>query len=142
MPTVELSLSEPTYIALKQKAQQYDQSIEEVAQAALTTFLATSEQKPALESNLSTSDGAARRAKIHAEAEAWRTMPESERNLYRGQFVAVHKGQIIDHAVDRLLLYRRVREKLGNVPVLITPAGEPHPREFQLLSPRMDKRVR
>ena len=81
-----------------------------------------------------------RQAKIHIEAEAWRAMPEAERRRYRNQFVAVHNGQVIDHDADRLLLYRRVREKLGDVPVLITPGGTPHPCEFQILSPRLGER--
>jgi hypothetical protein len=83
---------------------------------------------------------AQRRAKIHIEAEAWRAMPEATRRRYRNQFVAVHNGQVIDHDADRLLLYRRVRKKLGDVPVLITPGGASHPYEFQILSPRLGER--
>lgn len=82
---------------------------------------------------------AQRRAKIHIEAEAWRAIPTTERRQYRNQFVAVHDGQVMDYDTDRLLLYRRVREKLGDVPVLINPGGAPHPREFQILSPRLDE---
>lgn len=82
---------------------------------------------------------AQRRAKIHIEAEAWRAISTTERRQYRNQFVAVHHGQVIDHDADRLRLYRRIREKLGDVPVLITPGGAPHPREFQILSPRLDE---
>jgi hypothetical protein len=139
MPTLELSLKSSTYTALKQQAQQRNQSIEEIIEAAVTTFLSASiPAAAASESPAATS--AKRRAKIHTEAEAWRAMPEVERSQYRGQFVAVHQGQVIDHDPDRLQLYRRVREQLGNIPVLITPARESHPREFQILSPRLEPR--
>jgi hypothetical protein len=83
---------------------------------------------------------AQRRAKIHIEAEAWRAIPTAERRQYHNQFVAVHDGQIIDHDPDRLQLYRRIRKKVGDVPVLITPGGAPHPREFQIRSPHLGER--
>jgi hypothetical protein len=141
MPTVELSINRSTYAALKKRAQQHNQSVEELAQIALTDFLAASEQRLVETTpDLVDSVGVQRRAKIHAEAEAWRAIPAAERRQYHNQFVAVHDGQVIDHDADRLLLYRRVREKLGSVPVLITPGDAPHPREFQILSPRLGER--
>lgn len=68
-----------------------------------------------------------RRAKIHSEALAWRATPEETRSAYGDVFVAVHGGKVIDHDPDRLILYRRVRQKMGDVPVLITPAKAKHP---------------
>ena len=82
---------------------------------------------------------AQRQAKIHIEAEAWRVIPEALRHQYHTQFVAVHDGRIIDHDANRVLLYRRVREKSGDVPVLITSGDAPGPREFQILSPCLDE---
>jgi len=79
----------------------------------------------------------ARQAKIHNEAMAWRALPLATRQQYAGQFVAVHNGQVIDSDLDRLELYRRIQQKLGHVPVLITPAHQPSPREFSLHSPRL-----
>lgn len=80
-----------------------------------------------------------RRAKIHTEALAWRAMPEETRRAYGSSFVAVHDGKVIDHDLDRLTLYRRVRQKMGDVPVLITPANANHPREIRLLTPRFER---
>ena len=79
-----------------------------------------------------------RRAKIHTEAVAWRAMPEETRCAYGESFVAVHDGKVIDHDLDRLTLYRRVRQKMGDVPVLIRPANVNHPREIRLLTPRFE----
>lgn len=80
-----------------------------------------------------------RRAKIHAEALAWQAMPEETRCAYGNAFVAVHDGKVIDHDPDRLTLYRRVRQKMGHVPVLITPANANHPREIRLLTPHFER---
>ena len=80
-----------------------------------------------------------RRAKIHTEALAWRAMPEETRRAYGDAFVAVHDGKVIDHDADRLTLFRRVRQKMGQVPVLITPANANHPREIRVLTPHFER---
>ena len=139
MPTLELSLNSSLYSALEQEAQQRNQSVEEIVEAAVTSFLAASTSPELAKQLIQTTTGAARRAKIHAEAEAWQKAPAAERSRYGGQFVAVHQGQVIDHDPDRLQLYRRVRRQLGDTPVLITPADKPHPREFRILSPHLDR---
>ena len=142
MPILELSLDEPTYAALRQKARQLNRPVKETAQTALVTFLNVSNRQTRGDApNAASSPSVSRRAKIHAEAEAWRALPPTERNKYGDEFVAVHNGRVIDHDPDRLTLYRRMRAQLGNTPALITPAGAPSPREFLLLSPRLDERV-
>lgn len=141
MPTLELSFNSSLYAALEQEARQRNQSVETLVETAVTHFLTASEMSEPANQLTPTTIGAARRAKIHTEAKAWRSLPEAERSRYQGQFVAVHEGRVIDHDADRLQLYRRVREQLGDMPVLITPADAPHPREFRLLSPRLDRAV-
>jgi len=140
MPTtLELSLNSALYAALEREARQRNQSIEELVEAAVTNLLTTSTSSEPPSQPSSTKTGAARRAKIHVEAEAWRSMPEAERSQYHGQFVAIHQGQVIDHDPDRLKLYRRVRRQWADTPVLMTPADASHPREFRMLSPRLDR---
>ncbi len=99
--------------------------------AAEKTTVPASEVTPQIDHN-------ERRAKIHTEALAWRAMPEESRRAYGDAFVAVHDGKVIDHDLDRLTLYRRVRQKMDDVPVLITPANANHPREIRLLTPRFE----
>jgi hypothetical protein len=141
MPTLELSLNSSLYSALEQEAQQRNQSVEEIVEAAVTNFLAASTSPELAKQPTHTTTGSIRRAKIHVEAEAWQKIPAAERSRYQGQFVAVHQGLVIDHDSDRLQLYRRVHRQLGDTPVLITPADAPHPREFRILSPRLDRRL-
>jgi plasmid stability protein len=139
MQTLQLSLPDSHYQALQKKAKQYNQSIEEISQVILTAFLHLPKKEEADELLPPTdSIGALRRAKIHAEAQAWQKMPNAERQQYQGNFVAVHEGQVIDCDPDRLALYHRVRKKLGDVPVLITNTLSP--REFRIISPRLGEK--
>lgn len=140
MPTLELSLSETTYTTLRQAAKRRSQPIEDLVEDALMAFLQPAEsfeEEAGNGSSARTSDW--RRAKIHAEAEAWRSLPATVRRSYGEDFVAVHDRQVVDRDRDRLTLYRRVRARFGDVPVLITPANSPSPREFHLLSPRVER---
>jgi hypothetical protein len=62
------------------------------------------------------------RRKIERE-QGWRlSLPLSERAKYEGAFVAVYNHQLVDHDIDQIALYRRVRERYGNTAVLIMPA--------------------
>ena len=140
MPTLELSLSETTYTTLRQAAERRSQPIEGVVEDALNAFLEPSTSSEASSDNGSSEPAIGwRQAKIHAEAAAWRSLPPAEQRSYGDDFVAVHNGQVVDHDGDRLILYRRIRTRFGDVPVLITLASAPSPREFQMLSPRVER---
>ncbi len=59
------------------------------------------------------------RIKLDREIAAYEAMHAELRQKYFGQWVAVHEQKLIDHDEDRAALYRRVRAKLGSLPVLI-----------------------
>ncbi len=140
MPTVELTLSETTFVTLRKAAEQRRQLLEEVIEDALDAFLEpVASIEPAAGNGSSAPDGDWRRAKIHTEAEAWRSVPTTVRRSYGDDFVAVHGGRVVDHDGDRLTLYRRLRARFGDIPILITPADAVSPREFQFLSPRVER---
>ena len=75
------------------------------------------------------------RRKIEQEQEWWSSLPLSDRARFEGEFVAVHKQQVIDHGKDESALHNRIRAKYGKTPVLIMPAEGP--REIRLFSPRL-----
>ncbi|MEW5939495.1 MAG: hypothetical protein AB1750_07530 [Chloroflexota bacterium] len=75
------------------------------------------------------------RQKIEEEQAWWLGLPLSERAKYEGKFVAIHERKLVDHDLDRLALYQRVRKNFGNLPVLIMPAEGP--REIRVYSPRL-----
>ena len=67
----------------------------------------------------------------------WYTaLPEHERQLYTGKFVAVYQDAVVDYGVDRLALYKRIRARYGHRAVLIIPAEGPP--EFNVISTRLE----
>lgn len=75
------------------------------------------------------------RQKIEKEQEWWLTLSLSQRAKYEGKYVAVHNQKLIDYDEDEIALSRRIREKYGNIPILIIPAEGP--REIHIYSPRL-----
>jgi hypothetical protein len=76
-------------------------------------------------------------SRISAEAAAWYARPDADREPYAGQYVAVLRGEVLDHDSDRLALAQRIRARYPETPVLITAAEARTPREFQIRSPRL-----
>ena len=67
------------------------------------------------------------RRKIRAEGEAFRRMHAMLLDRYRGEYVAVHHGQVVDHDPQVRELSRRIRARFGKTPVLIQQVtDEPH----------------
>jgi hypothetical protein len=75
---------------------------------------------PAVESDVAPSTQ--RRSQLVAEQAAWYARPPGERARYRGKFVAVRDGQVVDDDPDQRTLYLRVRARFGHTPVLIIRA--------------------
>jgi len=80
-----------------------------------------------------------RERKIDREMEAYRAMHAELKRRFLGEYVAIHNGKLIDHDTDRRALSRRVRQKYGNVAVLITPVEDKPERELLMLSPRFER---
>ena len=76
----------------------------------------------------------AQRARLDAEIATWQAQPPEIRMRYKGEYVAVQEGIVVDHDSNLATLHRRVRARFGKAAVLITPAdGRPplnirHPR--------------
>jgi hypothetical protein len=77
------------------------------------------------------------RAKLDAELKAWRNQPLEVRESYKGEYVAVHEGRIVDHDPNLAALHRRVRSRYSKIAVLLTPAeGRP---PLRIRSPRLGR---
>lgn len=59
------------------------------------------------------------RNRLWAEQEAWFARPPQERFPYRGQYIAILGGQVIDSDPEQRTLYLRIRSRFGRAPVLI-----------------------
>jgi len=77
-------------------------------------------------------------ARISTEATAWHARSDTDRAAYAEEYVAVLKGQVVDHDADQRALAIRIHRRYPNTPVLITEAAARQPREFLILSPRFE----
>jgi len=75
------------------------------------------------------------RQKIEQEQKWWLGQSLSERARYEGECVAVHNQALVDHDKDKAKLYKRIRSRYGNIPVLIMPAEGS--QEIRIFSPRV-----
>lgn len=105
-------------------AQQEDKEVSELVNEALRHYLWDIKER-----------------KIDREMEAYRVMHAELKQQLLGQYVAIHNGELVDHDPDRRTLSQRVRQKYGNLAVLITPVEERPEREFLMLSPRFERGV-
>jgi len=60
------------------------------------------------------------RRKISAESQVYRQRHAELKDRYLGQYIAMHNGQVVDHDPDFQTLYRRIRQRFGRTPVMIT----------------------
>ena len=65
-----------------------------------------------------------REKRIRAEAKAWYALPTETRNQYRGFFVAVYNGEIVESDPNQRTLYLRAKERFGREPVLLVEGGD------------------
>ncbi len=76
---------------------------------------------------------------LRDEAPAFRIMHEELLAHYRGRYVAIHKGQVVDDDANRRDLYLRIRSRFGDTPVLIRQVSEVAEREIVVHSPRFER---
>ncbi len=60
------------------------------------------------------------RRKVSAESRIYRQRHAELKDRYLGQYIAMHNGQVVDHDLDFQTLYRRIRQRFGRTPVMIT----------------------
>jgi hypothetical protein len=92
-----------------------------VEQAALESQMSTGEMfNQALRRYLWDLD----RRKIAEESRVYRRQHTELRGQYLGQYIAMHKGQVVDHDPDFQALRQRVRQQFGRAAVMITLVEE------------------
>jgi len=77
--------------------------------------------------------------KLSNEVDAFRAMHAELVAQYRGRYVALHEGQVVDSDADRRTLYLRIRSRFGSTPVLIRQVTEMPEREFVVHSPHLER---
>ncbi|MFZ1463057.1 MAG: hypothetical protein WAV79_06285 [Anaerolineae bacterium] len=75
------------------------------------------------------------RAKLDREISAYESMHSDLWRKFPKEWVAIHERRVADHDPDRGLLYRRIRETYGLLPILIRQVEEFPAREIWLRTP-------
>jgi len=104
--------------SLASAADQMDTSVEALIQEAIRQYLA-----------------ARRREQIQQEIAAYEAMHARLWQEMPGMWVAIHHGQLVDQDRDRVELYRRVRQRFGNKPVLMREVRAEAVEEIWLRTP-------
>ena len=103
---------------VSQWAEHTHQSVEDVVEAAVEAYLADLEA-----------------TSLQRDAEVFWNKLNEWRQIYPGQYVAIHQGEPVDHDEDLKALTLRVRQRFGRLPVLIASVDSPPPREIYWRSP-------
>ncbi len=101
MPTVVVELE--LYKRIEEAAVEHEASTDEIFAEAVRSYLWD-----------------LRRRKISEESKIYRQRYPELKDRYLGQYIAMHKGQVVDHDTDFKLLRQRVRKRFGRTPVLMT----------------------
>ena len=120
MTHITVTIPQAVYQRAKRLAQQHNRPIDAIVAEALTLA------EPLLaQQNIAD----ARREKQMAEEEiAYQTMREDLLAKHAGEYVAIYRGQLIDHDQDEIALLRRLDAKYPNEVVLmrqVTAESEP-----------------
>lgn len=76
-------------------------------------------------------------AAIDQEQRAFESQHNELLEQYRGRYIAMIGGQVVDDDLDRLTLRRRIRQQYDDSPVLITSVEEEPTQTVRVRSPRL-----
>jgi len=79
--------------------------------------------------------------KIIAESKVFRAMHAELLERYRGEYVAIHSGEVVDHDVDLCALNRRIRAQYGRIAVLLQQVTEQPEIELVIRSPKLEPMI-
>ena len=82
-----------------------------------------------------------RQSKIEAEQRHYEAQHSALLDTYKDQYIAMHEGCVVDHDFNRVTLSRRIRNRYGSTPVLITQVRDEPRLTIRVRSPRMIKAV-
>lgn len=76
-------------------------------------------------------------SKWESERQAFRMMRTSLMSRYRGQYVAVHEGEVVESGEDQAIVAIRAYERCGYVPIYVGLVSDERPLTVRMPSPRL-----
>ena len=64
------------------------------------------------------------RQKISEESAIYRKRHAEIKEKFLGEYIAMHEGEVVDHDEDMERLWRRIRQRFGRTPIMITYVDE------------------
>jgi len=117
----QIRLRPDLFKSLQQSAQATSRSVEEVANEAVEDYLREQERRM-----------------LEAEMQAFRAMHAELVQHHLGQWVAVHKGRLIDSDGDLGRLHQRIRQAYPQTAILIQKVETLPERDIAVRSPRLE----
>ena len=118
---VELVIEDNLFSQLEQKAIGKGADVQAIAYEAIQRYLQDEEQE-----------------KMQQEIAAYHDLhPELLKN-FPGQYVAVHQGQVVDHDMEQLALYLRIRQHYPGEIVLIRQVPPEAEKSWTMRSPKFE----
>lgn len=72
--------------------------------------------------------------KWQREKTSFRRLLPSLLSLYKGQYVAIHEGQVVDHGGDKLAIAERAYARFGYVPIFVSLVTDTPPPPVRIVS--------
>jgi len=110
---------------LEQDAEQDTRSINDLINEAVSQYLRERQQ-----------------AKLDREIAAYEAMHPQLMLVHAGEWVAIHRQELVDHDRDRVALYRRIRSRYGRTSVLIRQVMDDPIEEVWLRTPSTGRATR
>lgn len=139
----QIPLPDSLLARLRQTAQQDGLSLPLLFEQMLDTYLRSRQQSKPENGAEQGDDPQASETfdPMDREVAAFRQLHVSLLKHYRGEYVAIHQGQLVDHDSDKVALLERIEKTYPDEFVLIRPVQEQPEREFYFRSPRYIERV-
>lgn len=79
------------------------------------------------------------RTKMEREIAAYETMHKTLVEQYKGEFVAIHNGKLVDHDSDAVALHKRIARRYPNQVVLSRKVQNQAQPVLMMRSPRLER---
>lgn len=121
--STSITLSPDILEQLRQAAEWNGVPLEQAAQEAVLSYV-----------------GRYGRAKVEKEQAIFERQKTELLKKYRGQYIAMHNGEVVETAADLRTLRNKVFARFGHTPMLHTQVTDEPDRDIIVRSPRLDLR--
>ena len=59
-------------------------------------------------------------------------------NKFKGEYIGMHNGEVLDHDVEGGALHKRLRQQHGSLPILIVQVSESPEQQFTVRNPKLE----